>query len=156
MHAWSNAPVRTITSLLGVSHGSEGKKKAMSALSVGGRQPAESRRFHSFFPPFSKGGAGGFLRLSTAPARHQSPLAPLYQGGDRSRGPRLGAEPTPNADRAKKIGQTPFILVTSAGHMPRSMAVFEAQGMQPIPAPTEFITHDNIYTTNRHKLRFLK
>jgi hypothetical protein len=39
----------------------------MSAFSVGGRQPAESTRFHSFFPPFStffppfsKGGQGGF------------------------------------------------------------------------------------------------
>ena len=57
------------------------KKMAMSALSVGGRQPAESPRFHVFFPPFSKGGQGGFLRLSIAPARHQSPLAPLCQGG---------------------------------------------------------------------------
>ena len=79
----------------------------MSALSVGGRQPAEFRRFHSFFPPFSKGGWGGFLCLRTMPARHQSPLAPLYQGGDRSRGPRLGAEPTPNADRAFSFGREP-------------------------------------------------
>jgi len=31
----------------------------------------------------------------------------------------------------------PFFLVTSAGHMPRAMGVFEKQGMQPIPAPTD-------------------
>ena len=54
-------------------------------------------------PPFQRG-LGGFLCLSTAPARHQSPLAPLYQGGDRSRGPRLGTEPTHNADRAYILG----------------------------------------------------
>lgn len=38
-----------------------------------------------------------------------------------------------------------FILVTSAGHMPRSIATFEYQGMKPIPAPTEFISRKNIY-----------
>jgi uncharacterized SAM-binding protein YcdF (DUF218 family) len=34
------------------------------------------------------------------------------------------------------IHETPFVLVTSAYHMPRSMALFRAQGMHPIPAPT--------------------
>ena len=32
----------------------------------------------------------------------------------------------------------PFVLVTSAGHMPRSMGVFRKLGMEPIPAPTDF------------------
>jgi uncharacterized SAM-binding protein YcdF (DUF218 family) len=35
------------------------------------------------------------------------------------------------------LGDTPFFLVTSAGHMPRSMAVFTRAGMQPLPAPTD-------------------
>lgn len=35
------------------------------------------------------------------------------------------------------IGEKPFILVTSASHMPRSMAMFRQQGMAPIPAPTQ-------------------
>ncbi|WJY13353.1 envelope biogenesis factor ElyC [Pectobacteriaceae bacterium CE90] len=33
------------------------------------------------------------------------------------------------------IGQQPFILVTSASHMPRAMRFFQAQGLNPIPAP---------------------
>ncbi len=32
-----------------------------------------------------------------------------------------------------------FVLVTSASHMPRSMALFEKQGMQPVPAPAEYL-----------------
>ena len=33
------------------------------------------------------------------------------------------------------VGKAPFVLVTSAYHMPRSMALFEKLGMHPIPAP---------------------
>jgi uncharacterized SAM-binding protein YcdF (DUF218 family) len=33
-----------------------------------------------------------------------------------------------------------FILVTSAGHMPRAMGAFRKLGMNPIPAPTNFIS----------------
>jgi len=39
----------------------------------------------------------------------------------------------------QKIGETPFVLVTSAGHMPRSMGVFNKIGMNPIPAPTDYM-----------------
>jgi uncharacterized SAM-binding protein YcdF (DUF218 family) len=36
------------------------------------------------------------------------------------------------------LGVDAFYLVTSAGHMPRSMGVFLKQGLRPIPAPTEY------------------
>jgi uncharacterized SAM-binding protein YcdF (DUF218 family) len=39
------------------------------------------------------------------------------------------------------VGDEKFILVTSASHMPRSMKLFRAQGMDPIPAPTEHLTN---------------
>ncbi|CAH0540733.1 ElyC/SanA/YdcF family protein [Vibrio marisflavi] len=35
------------------------------------------------------------------------------------------------------IGNEPFILVTSAYHMPRAMSIFLKEGLHPIPAPTE-------------------
>jgi uncharacterized SAM-binding protein YcdF (DUF218 family) len=34
------------------------------------------------------------------------------------------------------VGNDPFLLVTSASHMPRSVALFNNLGMNPIPAPT--------------------
>ncbi|WP_426509515.1 envelope biogenesis factor ElyC [Serratia proteamaculans] len=36
---------------------------------------------------------------------------------------------------SKLVGQQPFILVTSANHLPRAMRFFEAKGLHPIPAP---------------------
>ncbi|AZG73899.1 YdcF family protein [Shewanella livingstonensis] len=39
------------------------------------------------------------------------------------------------------VGYDPFRLVTSATHMPRSMAIFSALGMQPQPAPSDFIAN---------------
>jgi len=37
------------------------------------------------------------------------------------------------------IGNAVFALVTSANHMPRSMAVFTKQGLSPIPAPANYL-----------------
>ena len=36
------------------------------------------------------------------------------------------------------VGSEPFVLVTSATHMPRAMRLFKSLGMNPIPAPTDF------------------
>lgn len=36
------------------------------------------------------------------------------------------------------VGDERFILVTSASHMPRSMALFQKLGMKPTPAPTDY------------------
>jgi uncharacterized SAM-binding protein YcdF (DUF218 family) len=40
------------------------------------------------------------------------------------------------------VGHDYFILVTSACHMPRSMAIFEKAGLKPIPAPTDYLVKE--------------
>lgn len=43
------------------------------------------------------------------------------------------------ADAIRRIvGSDPFLLVTSAIHMPRAMMVFRSRGLTPIPAPTDY------------------
>jgi uncharacterized SAM-binding protein YcdF (DUF218 family) len=41
---------------------------------------------------------------------------------------------------AQVLGSTPFILVTSACHMPRAMRLMRRAGLHPIPAPTGQLT----------------
>ncbi|UJF20443.1 YdcF family protein [Shewanella sp. OMA3-2] len=43
------------------------------------------------------------------------------------------------------VGQQPFRLVTSATHMPRSMMIFSALGMQPQAAPGDFIAEKGLW-----------
>jgi uncharacterized SAM-binding protein YcdF (DUF218 family) len=55
---------------------------------------------------------------------------------------RLETESRDTADQtrivADLLGRERFILVTSAAHMPRAMALFRKRGVEPIPAPTDF------------------
>jgi uncharacterized SAM-binding protein YcdF (DUF218 family) len=41
-----------------------------------------------------------------------------------------------------------FYLVTSAGHMPRAMRVFLKQGLQPNPAPTDYLSSASLRDSN--------
>lgn len=40
------------------------------------------------------------------------------------------------------VGKDRFVLVTSAAHMPRAMALFRKHGMVPIPAPTDYMAKE--------------
>jgi uncharacterized SAM-binding protein YcdF (DUF218 family) len=45
------------------------------------------------------------------------------------------------------LGSAPFLLVTSAGHMPRALGVFVKAGMNPRPVPTHFMARRNWLAT---------
>jgi uncharacterized SAM-binding protein YcdF (DUF218 family) len=40
------------------------------------------------------------------------------------------------------VGEERFVLVTSATHLPRAMAMFRRAGMNPVPAPTDYLVSD--------------
>ena len=46
---------------------------------------------------------------------------------------------------ARIVKNSPFVIVTSAYHMARAMNEFHAQGLKPIPAPTNFLTIKEIH-----------
>ena len=41
------------------------------------------------------------------------------------------------------IGDTPFLLVTSASHLPRAMIFFQQAGLNPLPAPANQLAIDS-------------
>ncbi|WP_410015896.1 envelope biogenesis factor ElyC [Sodalis sp. C49] len=47
------------------------------------------------------------------------------------------------ASVAALVGKAPFLLVTSANHMPRAMGFFRARGLTPIPAPANQLAIDS-------------
>jgi uncharacterized SAM-binding protein YcdF (DUF218 family) len=40
---------------------------------------------------------------------------------------------------APLLGESPFVLVTSAAHMPRAMGLFRKRSLQPLAAPTDYL-----------------
>ena len=57
----------------------------------------------------------------------------------------------------KQLGKQPFLLVTSAYHMPRAIALFTKAGLHPIAAPTQYIgdtttNNGNKYLPNSNNL----
>jgi uncharacterized SAM-binding protein YcdF (DUF218 family) len=49
---------------------------------------------------------------------------------------------------ADRLHGAPFYLVTSAGHMPRAVLAFRAQGLHPLPAPTDYRAPRDLLSAN--------
>ncbi|MGA7741397.1 MAG: ElyC/SanA/YdcF family protein [Polyangia bacterium] len=91
------------------------------------------------------------LVLSGGGNRHEATEAGLLAGAGTSLGaPRermvLESQSRDTIDEVRALhatlGQERFVLVTSATHLPRAMAMFEKAGMNPIPAPTDYLDAD--------------
>jgi len=102
----------------------------------------EGLRLHRQLPESTLILSGG-VAFSGAPSATVMSRAALDLGADPDRllthpGPRNTYEEA--VKLRETLGDEPFILVTSASHMLRSMALSEAQGLNAIPAPTVWRT----------------
>lgn len=83
--------------------------------------------------------SGGAVFDPVPEADTMSAVAKALRGGDVD--PVLERNSKDTRDQARLIAaivkDDPFVLVTSAIHMPRAMLLFRQQGMDPVPAPAE-------------------
>ncbi len=84
-------------------------------------------------------GGTGFGRIPSA--KTMAKVARLLQIEPGNIKVESGSKDTAKQARLLKplLGQTPFILVTSASHMRRAVALFDKYEMRPIPAPTDYL-----------------
>ena len=100
----------------------------------------EGLRILQFYPEarLLLAGKGFFSDIPEAVAMQG---AAAFLGVDSAR-VQLEIQSIDTADQAEKVhaivGQDPFVLVTSALHQRRAMALFEKQGMHPLPAPAQY------------------
>lgn len=68
----------------------------------------------------------------------------------------IGEDPKDTKEEAiftkELLAEEPFVLVTSATHLPRSMKLFQSLGLNPIPAPADFIKKDVLTYFNAPKV----
>ncbi len=100
----------------------------------------EAVRLHRMLPATRILFSGGRTLDSTADARVSSAAA--LSMGVAPHDVSLSVEPRSTAEEMaclhSIIGATPFIMVTTAMHMPRAMLLAERSGLHPIPSPTDY------------------
>ena len=127
--------------VLGGGHVSDPRLPANSQISAAALgRVVEGVRLYKAIPGSKLLLSGGGVFDPVPEAEVMARIAGLL--GARPQDIRLETDSRDTADEAEIIaniiGKGKCILVTSAAHMPRSMALFRKRGMQPIPAPTDF------------------
>jgi uncharacterized SAM-binding protein YcdF (DUF218 family) len=129
--------------VLGGGHVSDPRLPANSQISAAAlRRVVEGVRLYKAVPGSKLLLSGGVVFDPVPEAEVMAQIAVLL--GVKSQDIMLESDSRDTADEAKiiasMIGREKIILVTSAAHMPRSMALFRRRGLDPIPAPTDFGT----------------
>jgi uncharacterized SAM-binding protein YcdF (DUF218 family) len=132
--------------VLGGGHVSDPRLPANSQISAAALgRVVEGVRLYKTIPGSKLLLSGGAVFDPVPEAEVMARIAVLL--GVKPQDVRLETDSRDTADEAeiiaKMIGREKFILVTAAAHMPRSMALFKKRGMQPIPAPTEFLVRES-------------
>jgi uncharacterized SAM-binding protein YcdF (DUF218 family) len=97
----------------------------------------EGIRIHKKLPKSKLILSGGSVFSPVAEAKTMADVAVILRTDRKNLVLELESKDTQDQARfiQKIVGNSRFILVTSASHMPRSMALFQKNGMKPIPAP---------------------
>jgi len=128
--------------VLGGGHNSDQKFPVTSQISKSSlSRLVEGIRLHKLLPESSLVLSGGAVFDPVPEAKVMAGVAEIMGIGDDNLIIEERSKDT--KDQAQLIheivGNERFILVTSALHMPRSMALFQKLGMQPVPAPTDYL-----------------
>jgi len=127
--------------VLGGGHRSDSELPVTSQLSASSlSRLAEGVRIHRFLPESKLLLSGGTVFDPIPEARVMAGVAEMMGIKGNKIVPEERSKDT--GDQARFIyeivGDERLILVTSASHMPRSMALFQKMGMKPMPAPTDY------------------
>jgi len=131
--------------VLGNGHTTDKTQPISSQLSAAGtKRVLEGVIIHSIMPESKIIFTGYSGKTDTTNAVMNSRLALVL--GVNAESMIINGKPTDTREEAvfskTLVGSEPFILVTSATHMPRSMMLFRSFGMNPIAAPTNFYKED--------------
>jgi uncharacterized SAM-binding protein YcdF (DUF218 family) len=103
---------------------------------------AEAARVHRLLPGSRVVISGGSVFSTRPEAEVIAGVAPLF--GFKAEDLALEANSRDTEEQARFIagivGRDRCVLVTSASHMPRAMALFRKAGIEPVPAPVGFLT----------------
>ena len=127
--------------VLGGGHVSDPRLPANSQISAAALgRVVEGVRLHKVIPGSKLLLSGGAVFDPVPEAEVMAQIAVFL--GVKAQDMRLESHSRDTAEEAEiiatMIGREKFILVTSAAHMPRTMALFRRRGLEPIPAPADF------------------
>ena len=131
--------------VLGNGHNTDKTQPISSQLSDGGtKRVLEGVIIHKNTPNSILIFTGYEGKTDTTNAEMNSRLA--FALGVKIEDMMVNGKPTDTREEAEfcktLVGEEPFVLVTSATHMPRAMMLFESLGMHPLAAPTNFYKRD--------------
>jgi len=127
--------------VLGGGHNSDPKLPVTSQISESSlSRLVEGIRIHKLLPKSKLVLSGGAVFDPVPESKVMAGVAKVMGIGDNRLVLKELSKDTEDQARLIReiVGDERFILVTSASHMPRSMALFQKLGMKPIPAPADY------------------
>jgi uncharacterized SAM-binding protein YcdF (DUF218 family) len=143
-------PAEAIVVLGGGTEAQAPPRRTVEITGAGDRVLYAAKLYRDSLAPIVLASGGNITWLSNRPSSPAEEMAALLEfvGVPRSaiwlqdQSQNTYEDALYSAEMLKEKGISRIILVTSAMHMPRSYALFTAQGLEVIPAPTDFYVPD--------------